>query len=107
MAGGPVRQPYAGVDFIPQSGIFEFGYRNLTYSVGGWGGGGVVSKYLSQMVEDACSALAQPVAADGTVADPQAGRTRPLRVLNTKNKKNKFPVIIPYRTVLYRYCNYS
>ena len=44
-------------------------------------GGGRVSKYLSQMVEDACSALAQPVAADGTVADPQAGRTRPLRVL--------------------------
>ncbi len=27
MAGGPVRQPYAGVDFIPQSRIFEFGYR--------------------------------------------------------------------------------
>jgi hypothetical protein len=26
MAGGPVRQPYAGVDFIPQSGIYEFGY---------------------------------------------------------------------------------
>ncbi len=26
MAGGPVRQPYAGVDFIPQSRIFEFGY---------------------------------------------------------------------------------
>ncbi len=24
--GGPVRQPYAGVDFIPQSGIYEFGY---------------------------------------------------------------------------------
>jgi hypothetical protein len=23
MAGGPVRQPYAGVDFIPQSGIYE------------------------------------------------------------------------------------
>jgi hypothetical protein len=23
----PVRQPFAGVDFIPQSGIFEFGYR--------------------------------------------------------------------------------
>jgi hypothetical protein len=22
----PVRQPYAGVDFIPQSGIYEFGY---------------------------------------------------------------------------------
>ncbi len=22
MAGGPVRQPYAGVDFIPLSGIF-------------------------------------------------------------------------------------
>jgi hypothetical protein len=27
MASGPVRQPYAGVDFIPQSGIYEFGYR--------------------------------------------------------------------------------
>jgi hypothetical protein len=27
MAGGPVRQPYAGVDFIPQSVIYEFGYR--------------------------------------------------------------------------------
>ncbi len=28
-AGGPVhvQQPYAGVDFIPQSGIYEFGYR--------------------------------------------------------------------------------
>ncbi len=23
MAGGPVRQPYAGVGFIPQSGIYE------------------------------------------------------------------------------------
>jgi hypothetical protein len=29
MARGPVRQPYAGVDFIPRSGIYEFGYRNL------------------------------------------------------------------------------
>ncbi len=26
MAGGPVRQPYAGVDLIPQSAIYEFGY---------------------------------------------------------------------------------
>ncbi len=26
MAGGPVRQPCAGVDFISQSGIYEFGY---------------------------------------------------------------------------------
>ncbi len=26
LAGGPIRQPYAGVDFIPQSGIYEFGY---------------------------------------------------------------------------------
>jgi hypothetical protein len=25
MAGWPVRQPQAGVDFIPQSGIYEFG----------------------------------------------------------------------------------
>jgi hypothetical protein len=25
-ADGPVRQPYAGVDFIPQSRIYEFGY---------------------------------------------------------------------------------
>ncbi len=25
-AGGPVRQPYAAVDFVPQSGIYEFGY---------------------------------------------------------------------------------
>ncbi len=24
--GVPVRQPYAEVDFIPQSGIYEFGY---------------------------------------------------------------------------------
>jgi hypothetical protein len=24
--GGPVQQPYAGIDFIPQSGIYEFGY---------------------------------------------------------------------------------
>ncbi len=23
MAGGPVRQPYVGVDFVPQSGIYE------------------------------------------------------------------------------------
>ena len=27
MADGPVRQPYAGVDFIAHSGIYEFGYR--------------------------------------------------------------------------------
>jgi hypothetical protein len=27
-AGGPVRQPYAGVDFIPQSRIYEFGYKS-------------------------------------------------------------------------------
>ncbi len=27
MVGGPVRQPYAGVDFLPHSGIYEFGYR--------------------------------------------------------------------------------
>jgi hypothetical protein len=26
MAGGPIRQPYAGVDFIRQSGIYEFGH---------------------------------------------------------------------------------
>jgi len=26
-AGGAVRQPYAKVDFIPQSWIYEFGYR--------------------------------------------------------------------------------
>ncbi len=26
MAGGPVQQPYAGVDFPSQSGICEFGY---------------------------------------------------------------------------------
>ncbi len=25
--GGPVRQPFAGVEFIPQSGFYEFGYR--------------------------------------------------------------------------------
>ncbi len=25
-AGGPARQPYARVDFILQSGIYEFGY---------------------------------------------------------------------------------
>ncbi len=37
MAGGPVRQPYAGVDFIPQSGIYEFGYcsRSHRYTVCG------------------------------------------------------------------------
>ncbi len=29
MAGGPVRQPYAGVTFSPQSGIYEFGYSFL------------------------------------------------------------------------------
>jgi hypothetical protein len=28
MAGGPVQQPYAGVDFISQSRIYEFGYRS-------------------------------------------------------------------------------
>jgi hypothetical protein len=28
----PLRQPYAGVDFIPQSEIYEFGYRLLTCS---------------------------------------------------------------------------
>jgi hypothetical protein len=27
--GVPVRQPYAGVDFIPQSGIYKFGYWRL------------------------------------------------------------------------------
>ena len=27
----PVRQPYAGVDFIPQSGTYEFGYSTLTH----------------------------------------------------------------------------
>jgi hypothetical protein len=27
MAGGPEQQPFAGVNFIPQSGIYEFGYR--------------------------------------------------------------------------------
>ncbi len=26
MAGGPVQQLYAGVDFMSQSGIYEFGY---------------------------------------------------------------------------------
>ncbi len=26
LAGGPVRQPYGGVNFIPQTGIYEFGY---------------------------------------------------------------------------------
>jgi hypothetical protein len=29
MVSGPVRQPYAGVDFIPQSGIYKFGYRTV------------------------------------------------------------------------------
>jgi hypothetical protein len=37
MAGGPVRQPVAGVDFIPQSEIYEFGYwtrsRTFLYAV--------------------------------------------------------------------------
>jgi hypothetical protein len=28
----PVQQPYAGVDFIPQSGIYEFGYRTVAVS---------------------------------------------------------------------------
>jgi hypothetical protein len=36
----PVRQPFAGVDFIPQSGIYEFGYRYMSVcmyiSVRGW-----------------------------------------------------------------------
>jgi hypothetical protein len=27
-----VRQPYAGVDFIPQSGIYEYGYCLLSES---------------------------------------------------------------------------
>jgi hypothetical protein len=61
-----------------------------------------MSKYLSQMVEDACSALAQPVAADGTVADPQAGRTRPLRVLNTNNRR-LVNGVVPGRTASYWY----
>jgi hypothetical protein len=26
VGGGPVRQPFAGVDFIPQSEIYEFSY---------------------------------------------------------------------------------
>jgi hypothetical protein len=56
--------------------------------------GGGVSKYLSQMVEDACSALAQPVAADGTVADPQAGGTSPLRILNTNNRRLVYYVVL-------------
>jgi hypothetical protein len=34
MAGGLVQQPSAGVDFIPQSGIYEFGYR--IYKFGYW-----------------------------------------------------------------------
>jgi hypothetical protein len=29
MDGGPVRQPYAEVNFIPQSGIYEFIYRSI------------------------------------------------------------------------------
>jgi hypothetical protein len=29
VVGGPVRQPYAGVDFIPQSWIYEFGYARF------------------------------------------------------------------------------
>jgi hypothetical protein len=39
--------------------------------------------YLSQVDEDPGGALAQPVAADGAVADTQARRTGPLRVLHT------------------------
>jgi hypothetical protein len=30
-AGGPARQPYAGVDFIPQSWIYEFGYCTVLF----------------------------------------------------------------------------
>jgi hypothetical protein len=26
LAGGPAQEPYTGVDFIPQSGTYEFGY---------------------------------------------------------------------------------
>jgi hypothetical protein len=39
------------------------------------------------MDEDACGSLAQPVAADGTVADAQARGALPLRILHIKNKK--------------------
>jgi hypothetical protein len=36
--GGPVRQPYAGVDFVPLSGIYEFGYSSLiSYLIGSSG----------------------------------------------------------------------
>ncbi len=35
MAGGPVQEPYAGVDFIPQSGTYEFGYCSL-FVFGHW-----------------------------------------------------------------------
>jgi hypothetical protein len=32
-AGGPVRQPYAGVDLIPQSWIYEFSYWFQTLTI--------------------------------------------------------------------------
>jgi hypothetical protein len=38
MAGGPVQQSYAGVDFIPRSGIYEFGYRGAYWKGGGGSG---------------------------------------------------------------------
>jgi hypothetical protein len=37
MAGGPVRQPYVGVNFIPLSRIYEFGYSSL--GIAGTNGG--------------------------------------------------------------------
>jgi hypothetical protein len=40
-AGGLVRQPYAGVNFIAQSGIHELGYWTYwLWKRGGGGGGG-------------------------------------------------------------------
>jgi hypothetical protein len=30
LAGEPGRQPYAGVDLIPQSGFYEFRYKEIT-----------------------------------------------------------------------------
>jgi hypothetical protein len=40
-AGGTVGQPYAGVNFIPLSGIYEFGssFKPLLLGVGGGGVG--------------------------------------------------------------------
>jgi hypothetical protein len=46
MAAGPVRQRYAGVDFILQSGIYEFGYWSEHHNFSGDG----YSEYVTDAV---------------------------------------------------------